>query len=164
MPRPLPPRKGTAIPQSFWPPLILNCLSPSWPEPRDTLLHSNRTQHTRGGGGLSSIPSDQNLLQSAETPDTARLRSVQFQRPTHATLHQHGHQLPRQKQENRYTKQQTRDFIICVRTFNPNFSFQYIVQTISVVLLQFMQHTYESALPVIFNNFLANLLGLQHIG
>jgi hypothetical protein len=32
------------------------------------------------------------------------------------------------------------------------------------MLLQFMQHTYERALPVIFNNFLANLLGLLHNG
>jgi hypothetical protein len=32
------------------------------------------------------------------------------------------------------------------------------------MLLQFMQHPYESALPIIFNNFLANLLGFPHNG
>jgi hypothetical protein len=49
----------------------------------------------------------------------------------------------------------------CVRAFNPNFSFQYLLQSISPMLLQFMQHPYESALPIIFNNFLANLVGFS---
>ena len=108
--------------------------------------HTQQQDTTHPREEHSYISSDQNLLQSADN------------------MHQHGHQPPRQRLGNSYTEHQTREFVNCVRAFNPNFSFQCLLQTMSVMLLQFMQHPYESALPVIFNNFLINLLGLPHNG
>jgi hypothetical protein len=138
------------------------------PVPNLTITKGQRTAQqydtTHPRKEHSSNPSDHGLLQSAEFPEPTGPRSLQFQQPTHAITHQHGHQPSRLRLGNSHTEHQTREFINCVQAFNPNFSFQYLLQTISGMLLQFMQHPYESALPVIFNNFLANLLGLPNNG
>jgi hypothetical protein len=111
---------------------------------QDSSTQQQDTIHSREEHG--SNPSVQSLLQSTYN------------------MHQHGHHPPRQRLGNTHTEHQTREFVNCVRAFNPNFSYQYLLQTISVMLLQFMQHPYQSALPVIFSNFLASLLGLPHNG
>jgi hypothetical protein len=67
-----------------------------------TSTQQQGTAHSRGE--LSSNPSDQNLLPSAETPYPIELRSVQFQGPAHVIMHQHGHQPHRQRLENSYTR------------------------------------------------------------
>jgi hypothetical protein len=107
-----------------------------------TVTEQHDTTHLRKEH--SSSPSEQNWLQSTEFPDPTGPRSLQFQQPKHANMHQH--QPPRQGVS--YTEHQTREFINCVRAFNLNFSFQYLLQTTSVMFLQFMQHPCESALPV----------------
>jgi hypothetical protein len=91
--------------------------------------------------------SNQNSFQSSQTPPSTN-------------FHQRSRQPPSQRLGNSLNEQQTKEFINAVRTFNPNFSFHYLLQSISIMLLQFTQHPYESALPIIFNTFLANLLGL----
>jgi hypothetical protein len=60
------------------------------------------------------------------------------------------------------TESQSRDFVNTIRSFNPAFSFQILIQSLSTMLLQFMQHPYESALPVIFNTFMSNILALNY--
>ncbi|XP_021941787.1 uncharacterized protein LOC110840825 [Zootermopsis nevadensis] len=71
--------------------------------------------------------------------------------------------LPRQQRlGNSYTDRQTRDFVNIVRSFNPSFSFQCLLQSLTAMLFQFAQHPYESALPVIFNTFLTQLLGINY--
>jgi hypothetical protein len=42
--------------------------------------------------------------------------------------------------------------------------FSYQLQTISIMLLQFMQQPYDSTLSTMFNIFLANLVDLPHDG
>jgi hypothetical protein len=126
-------------------------------EHRATEQHD--TTHLREEHG--SNPSNQNSLQSAEFPDPTGPRILQVQQLTHANMRQHDHQPPRQRLGNSHTELQIREFINYIGDFYPNFSFQYLLQTISVMLLQ---HRYGSALPVIFSNFLANLLGIPHNG
>jgi hypothetical protein len=60
------------------------------------------------------------------------------------------------------TEHQTQEFVNIIRNFNPSFSFQCLLQSLTAMLLQFMQHPYESALPVIFNTFLSHLLGFNY--
>jgi hypothetical protein len=115
--------------------------------------HKSRSSKTRSSG-----PSAQNSAQTTEFTDLTGPSSQQFQQPTHANMHQHGHQ----RLGNSYTENQTREFINGIRAFNPNFSFQCLLKSISVMLMQFMQHRYESALPIIFSTFFATLLGLPH--
>jgi hypothetical protein len=71
---------------------------------------------------------------------------------------------PRNRLGNTQTESQTQDFVNCIRTFNPNFSFQQLLQLLSFTLHQFMTHPYPSALPVIFSSFLTSLLGLSSYG
>jgi hypothetical protein len=67
-----------------------------------------------------------------------------------------------QKLGDSNTESQSHEFVNKIRSFNPAFSFQFLIQSLSAMLLQFMQHPYESALPVIFNTFLSNILGLNY--
>jgi hypothetical protein len=60
------------------------------------------------------------------------------------------------------TEHQTEEFVAIVRTFNPSFSFQCLLQSLTAMLLQFIQHPHESALPVIFNTILSHLLGFNY--
>ena len=60
------------------------------------------------------------------------------------------------------TESQCRDFVNAIRSFNPAFSFQILIQSLSAMLLQFIQHPYESALPVIFNTFMTNILAFNY--
>jgi hypothetical protein len=60
------------------------------------------------------------------------------------------------------TEHQTQEFVNIVRTFNPSFSFQGLLQSLTAMLLQFIQHPYKSAFPVIFNTFLSHLLGFNY--
>jgi hypothetical protein len=134
---------------------------PSVPKITKSKAQSPSGQHkSRSSKTHSSGPSVQNSVQTTEFTDLAGPSSQQFQQPTHANMHQRGNQRSR----NSYTEYQTREFINGLRAFNPNFSFQCLLKSISVILLQFMQHPYESALPIIFNTFLATLLGLPHNG
>jgi hypothetical protein len=86
---------------------------------------------------------------------------LQFQQPTNINMRQHFQHPPGLRLGNPHTEQQSSAFVNSVRDFNPNLSFQYLLHNISVMLLQFMQHPYET---VIFNNFLSNLLGLPNHG
>jgi hypothetical protein len=72
--------------------------------------------------------------------------------PSHATI------------GNAQTHRLTQDLIRCIRIFNPNFSFQLLIQLLSNMLHQFTSHPYPSALPIIFNSFLTALLGLPYHG
>jgi hypothetical protein len=140
-PPPPPPAKGDD----------LNSVTPnsrrSVPKLIKTKGHTSTQQQvtTQPREENSSHSSDQNLLQSAEFPDLTGPRSLQFQQPTHANTP------PRQRLGSSSTEHQTMEFINCVRAFNPNFSFLYLLQTVSVILLQLVQYPYESALPVIFS-------------
>jgi hypothetical protein len=103
----------------------------------------------------------QNSLQSTDIPQLREPSSHHSYQQSTANTHQHGLQPPTQRLGNSHTEHQTEEFINCVRAFNPNFSFQYLLHSISAMLLQFMQHPYESALPIIFNTFLASLLNIS---
>jgi hypothetical protein len=72
--------------------------------------------------------------------------------PSHATI------------GNAQTHRLTQYLIRCIRIFNPNFSFQLLIQLLSNMLHQFRAHPYPSALPIIFNSFLTALLGLPYHG
>jgi hypothetical protein len=61
---------------------------------------------------------------------------------------QQGQQPPRQRLANLHTELLTRKYINYAPAFDPNFPFLYLLQTISVVLLQSMQLPYD--LPIIF--------------
>jgi hypothetical protein len=105
--------------------------------------------------------SAQNVFQSSVIPDPMGPTSHHSHQPTTANIHQLGHQPPRQRLDDSNTEHQTEEIINCVRAFNPNFSFEYLLQSISVILLQFMQYPYEIAIPIILNTFLANHLRLN---
>jgi hypothetical protein len=65
---------------------------------------------------------------------------------------------------NLQTERLTHDLVNCIRIFNLNFSFQLLIQLLSIMLHQISAHPYPSALPIIFNSFLAALLGLPYHG
>jgi hypothetical protein len=104
--------------------------------------------------------SNQNSAITSQLPYLTELVSLPVRPPPLFNPHQHPRQPPNQRLGNSKTEQQTNDFINRVRAFNPHFSFHYLLQSISIMLRQFTQHPYESALPIIFNTFLANLLAI----
>jgi hypothetical protein len=97
--------------------------------------HKSRSSKTRSSGPSAPV-------ETTEFTDLTGPSSQQFQQTTHLNMYQHGHQ----RLGNSYTEHQTSEFIN------------------GVMPLQFMQHPYESALPIIFSTFLATLLGLPHNG
>jgi hypothetical protein len=122
-------------------------------------------QHTRRRNKATKyIQYIQNTFNLSQLSHPTVPSPLQFQQPTNINMRQHFQHPPGLRLGNPHTEQQTSAFVNSVRDFNPNFSFQYLLQNISVMLLQFMQQPYESALPVIFNNFLSNLLGLPDHG
>jgi hypothetical protein len=136
---PAPPTPARNLPPSL--------VSPLPPQTgNESQLHSIQRQQTKTKPHTNKITSNlsaQNSLQPT---------SPNFHQPSRHTL------------GNSQTEQQTKELINCVRAFNPNMSFQFLLQSISAMLLQIRQHPYESAFPIIFNNFIASLLGLPYNG
>jgi hypothetical protein len=69
-----------------------------------------------------------------------------------ANTRQHGYHLPRQRLGNSHTEHQTRDFT-CIRAFNPNFSFQYLLKQSQSCSFNSCR-IHEGALPTVPSVFL----------
>jgi hypothetical protein len=128
------------------------------PPPVPRVTKTKQKQHkTLSSGRQVPHPSARSPLPSTEIPTCLRSEFP-------STIHTHGPQPAKQRLGNSHTAHQTEEFINCVRAFNPNFSFQLLLQSFSSMLQELIQHPYESALPIILNTFFANLLSLPHNG
>jgi hypothetical protein len=121
----------------------------------DTTSQAPRPQRSRPAKPLSQVSdtpfhNSRNSRSDLTEPD-----------PQHASAH--NITCPQgQRLGDSNTESQCRDFVNAIRSFNPAFSFQTLIQSLSAMLLQFMQHPYESAIPVIFNTFMTNILALNY--
>jgi hypothetical protein len=140
--------------------------SPSQPQPLTPKLTTTKSSHNKipPSSKHSSHHAALNSLQSTETPYPEVPSSHPFHQPPTSTLplhpQLHDHRPPSNRLGISHTELRTHEFVNCIRAFNPNFSFHHLLQSLSIMLLQFRLHPNPSALRVIFNSFLTTLLGL----